>query len=118
MTFLVEMGVLVLVFAVRRVGDPVDSHALVVMALFAVFALGIALALSVANVYFRDVAHFVALFMQIWFYATPIIYPISWCKIAGGESWASNLPLTTLYELNPMVAFVESIRDMFYTAPA
>lgn len=115
-TFLVEMGVLVAVFAAFGVNVlqwvPLT---LVMMALLAVFGLGLALWLSVANVYFRDVAHFVGIFMQIWFYASPIVYPITY--VQGLESqyeWASTVPLTTIYELNPTVAFIEPIRDMFY----
>ena len=30
--------------------------------------------LSIAMVYFRDTQHFMAIFIQLWFYATPIIY--------------------------------------------
>ena len=28
------------------------------------------------NVYFRDMQHLVGIVLQIWFYATPIVYPI------------------------------------------
>ncbi|GAA2726091.1 ABC transporter permease [Cellulomonas aerilata] len=115
-SYLVEMGVLVAVFLVFGVNVlPWTPLVLGLMVLLAVFALGLALLLSVVNVYFRDVAHFVALFMQIWFYATPIIYPISLVEgVQDGQSWAADLPLTTLYQLNPMVGFVESVRDMLY----
>ncbi|WP_028050355.1 ABC transporter permease [Cellulomonas sp. URHD0024] len=115
-TFLIEMAVLLVIFAFFGVNTlPWIPLLLVFMVLVALFGLGIALALSVWNVYFRDVAHFVALFMQIWFYATPIIYPITLVSsVEGGSSWASGLPLTTLYELNPLVSFFEPIRDMLY----
>jgi ABC-2 type transport system permease protein len=115
-TFLVEMGVLVAVFGMFGVNVlPWIPLTLVIMVLLAVFGLGIALALSVANVYFRDVAHFVGIFLQIWFYATPIVYPITYVQgLENGDSWASTLPLTTLYELIPTVAFIEPVRDMFY----
>ena len=33
--------------------------------------------LSISNVYFRDTAQFVGIGMQVWFYATPIVYPIT-----------------------------------------
>ncbi len=39
------------------------------------FVLGLGLMLSAVNVYFRDVQHFLAIFLNIWFYATPILYP-------------------------------------------
>jgi ABC-type polysaccharide/polyol phosphate export permease len=115
-TFLVEMGVLLLVFAVFGVNTlPWIPLVLLIMVLFAVFGLGIALALSVANVYFRDVAHFVGLFMQIWFYATPIVYPITLVQQLGGGTGVWNgIPLADLATLNPAVAFIEPIRDMFY----
>ncbi len=116
-TYLIEMGVLAVIFLVARVNVlPWIVPVLLVMILVGFFSLGLALALSVVNVYFRDVAHFVALFMQIWFYATPIIYPISLIEgIQDGSSWASKLPLETIYSLNPMVGFVESVRDMLYS---
>ena len=115
-TYLVEMGVLGVIFLVAGVNVlPWIVPVLLVMVLVGFFSLGLGLALSVVNVYFRDVAHFVALLMQIWFYATPIIYPISLIEgIQDGSSWASELPLETLYSLNPMVGFVESVRDMLY----
>jgi ABC-type polysaccharide/polyol phosphate export permease len=115
-SYAVEMGVLVAVFLVAGVNVlPWVPLVVLLMVLVAVFALGLALLLSVVNVYFRDVAHFVALFMQIWFYATPIIYPIALVQgVQDGDTWASDLPLMTLYGLNPMVAFVESVREMFY----
>lgn len=35
---------------------------------------GFALILSIAFVYFRDLRHIMGIFMQIWFYGTPVIY--------------------------------------------
>ncbi len=64
---------------------------LIIVVLLALFGLGIALALSVANVYFRDTAQFVGIFMQIWFYATPIVYPLH--LIRDKEAlWAQQRP--------------------------
>ncbi len=116
-TYAIEMSVLAVIFLVAGVNVlPWIPLVALIMVLLAVFSLGLALMLSVVNVYFRDVSHFVSLFMQIWFYATPIIYPISLIQgIQDGDSWASGLPLEQLYNINPMVAIVESIRDMFYS---
>jgi lipopolysaccharide transport system permease protein len=63
-------------------------------------ALGLGLAGAAMNVFFRDVKHLLALGLQVWLYATPIIYPVS----AVPES------LRTLYFLNPMAGVVESYR--------
>lgn len=38
------------------------------------FAMGIGFFTSVLNVFFRDVAQFTAVFLQIWFWLTPIVY--------------------------------------------
>ena len=38
------------------------------------FAAGIGLFTSVLNVFFRDVAQLTAIFLQIWFWLTPIVY--------------------------------------------
>ncbi len=50
---------------------------LLIIVITAVFALGMGLALSALNVYFRDVEHFMGLMFLVWMYLTPIIYPIN-----------------------------------------
>ncbi len=114
-TFLIEMAVLVVIFGILGINAwrwiPII---LVLMVLLAIFGLGIALALSVANVYFRDVAHFVGIAMQIWFYATPIIYPITLVTEHQSGSWIAQPWIIELYQLNPAISFIEPIRDMFY----
>jgi len=84
---------------------------LVLVALQTAFVLGIALAVSVLNVYFRDVEHLLGIFMQLWFYATPIIYPISLVAEADARN---PLPLLRIYRFNPMTRFVEAYRDLLY----
>jgi len=80
------------------------------------FGLGIGLMLSIANVYFRDTAQFVGIGMQVWFYATPIVYPVT--LIAAQQlTWEAegrNIPLTWLYSLNPMERFVTIFRNLLY----
>lgn len=85
---------------------------LLLVALLTVFALGLALALSVANVYFRDTSHFVAILMQLWFYATPIVYPPS--LVEKFSTTFLGFRVITFYRLNPMTRFVEAFRDVFY----
>ncbi len=41
------------------------------------FAVGIGLFTSVLNVFFRDVAQLTAIFLQIWFWLTPIVYVVN-----------------------------------------
>jgi ABC-type polysaccharide/polyol phosphate export permease len=115
-TFAIEMAVLSLLFLPFG-SNPLAFVPLVIpyMLLLTLYALGIGLLLSVLNVYFRDIAHFVGLFMQIWFYATPIIYPRSLVdKAIENHSWMTTYHIDLLYASNPMVSFVEAFRDLLY----
>ncbi len=84
----------------------------VLVVLLTMFAMGVALALSVANVYFRDTSHFVAIVMQLWFYATPIVYPLS--LVRSLDNRTGGMSIMTIYGLNPMTRFVEAFRAVFY----
>lgn len=87
---------------------------LVLVLLLGLFATGVALTLSVLNVYFRDMQYFVSIFLQLWFYATPIIYPVRLVadQLPGGRF--AGISLLDLYTLNPMFRFVEAFRDVTY----
>jgi ABC-type polysaccharide/polyol phosphate export permease len=85
---------------------------LFLVALQTLFVIGLGLMMSVLNVYFRDVQHFVSILLQMWFYATPIIYPLS--LVHDATLWGREVPVGTLYRLNPMVGFVEATRDCLY----
>jgi lipopolysaccharide transport system permease protein len=109
---LVELAVLSLALVV--VGQFVFLYlpvAVVVIVLQMFFVLGIGLTLSALNVYFRDIEHFLSILLMLWFYATPIIYPIT--QVLDNPR-LSAAPIRTLYLLNPMVHFVEAYRAIFY----
>lgn len=113
-SLLIELGVLAV--ALAFFGNVVVLWLPVVallVALLTVFTLGLALMLSVANVYFRDLQYFVTIFLQLWFYATPVIYPISLVQDRAGTE-VLGVSVLTLYDLNPAVAFVEAFRDVLY----
>jgi lipopolysaccharide transport system permease protein len=63
-------------------------------------SLGTALWLAAMNVQFRDVGYTVPFIVQVWMYATPIVYPSSLLS----EPWR------TLYGVNPMAGVVEGFR--------
>ena len=113
----IEMAVLVVVLVL--VGSQLFVWlplVVVFMALLACFSLGIAFMLSVANVYFRDTQHFVAILLQIWFYLTPIVYPV---RLVAEQSASigplfGSVTLLDLYELNPMGRFAEVFRNLLY----
>ncbi|HVE95239.1 MAG TPA: ABC transporter permease [Acidimicrobiales bacterium] len=112
--FCIELSVLAV--ALAFVGNVVVlwiPGVLLVLALQAVFVYGIGLALGALVVYFRDVQHLVGIALQLWFYATPVIYPVEYvprvAQLSGYE-----IPFLRLYQLNPMVHFVEAYRDLLY----
>lgn len=79
-----------------------------VMVLQTGFLLGLGLLLSSANAYFRDIQHFLSIFLNIWFYATPILYP------ADLITNKSEIAGFFLLELNPMSHFVDAYRATLY----
>jgi len=113
-SFAVELAVLLAVSLVLG-GLGVLPHLVVVPYLvlcLTAFGLGIGLALSVANVYFRDTAQFVGIGLQVWFYLTPVVYSLDYVAQAGLE--VLGQPVTTWLGLNPMTRFVEAFRAVFY----
>lgn len=113
-SFLIEMGLLSL--ALLLFGNmvlPFLPLTLLLMALLTLFVTGLGLAFSVINVYFRDVQHLVSILFQVWFYLNPIVYPIT--LVDERETLFGHVvPARALYELNPMVGFVEAFRDLLY----
>jgi lipopolysaccharide transport system permease protein len=62
------------------------------------FAVGLGITLGVLNVFFRDVGQFFGIFLQFWFWLTPVVYPVT------------ILPdnIRHLMSLNPMAALVNA----------
>jgi ABC-2 type transport system permease protein len=107
--FFLQLSVLVVSLVVFR--HPVGWAYLLLLplALLALVQLTVALALllSAANVYLRDIAHFVELALLGWFWVTPIIYPFQQItEAAGGRAWP---PL-----LNPVTPIVLTFQRAFY----
>lgn len=70
------------------------------MIVAALLALSIGLWLAPINVRFRDIKHTLPFMIQIWMYASPIVYPLSIVP----QEWQM------LYSLNPMVGVIEGFR--------
>jgi len=64
--------------------------------------LGVSYALSSINVYFRDVENMIGVFLSMWMYLTPILYP--------PEIVPSNLRF--VFNLNPMTPIINSYRNI------
>lgn len=73
-----------------------------VLAIQTTFAIGLGISLGVLNVFFRDVGQFFGIFLQFWFWLTPVVYPIS------------ILPerARSLMTLNPMASLVAAYQNI------
>ncbi|MBN1571266.1 MAG: ABC transporter permease [Acidobacteria bacterium] len=72
----------------------------VILSIQLALALGLGLMGSTLNVFYRDIRHLVALGLQIWLYASPIIYPVSVVPVR----------LRPLFFMNPMAGVLEAYR--------
>lgn len=79
------------------------------LVLFAVFAVSLATVFAILNVYMRDLAHLVTIGLQLLFYATPIIYPLSRVP----DVWR-GIPIRALIEWSPISQFIQVFRDLTY----
>jgi lipopolysaccharide transport system permease protein len=75
------------------------------LAILVAFAIGLGISLGVLNVFFRDVGQFFGIFIQFWFWLTPIVYPVSILP----ES------VRSLMSYNPMANLIGAFQDIFVT---
>ena len=93
-------------FAMR--GEPVHIgvQCLLVVPLLLVtgaLSLGLSLLIAASTAKFRDLTHLTPILLQLWLFATPVIYPMS--RLTGGDGrWA------WLAWANPMAPIVEGFR--------
>jgi lipopolysaccharide transport system permease protein len=84
----------------------VVASAIPVLLIQLIFAMGLGMTLGVLNVFFRDVGQFFGIFMQFWFWLTPVVYP------------ADILPehIQSLMTWNPMYPLIHAYQDIFVRA--
>jgi len=112
-TLVVEMAVLLVLVAA------IEGHiafqwlpiVLVLMLLQLLFTVGLALMISAANVYFRDIQHFLLVALQPWMFLTPILYPLN---LVPADREFLGVDYRTLYQLNPMVSWAKAYRNVLY----
>ncbi|MEO8389141.1 ABC transporter permease [Polaromonas sp.] len=73
----------------------------------AALGMGVGLIVSAMTVRFRDLAYVTGFVIQLWMYATPVVYPFT--QIPQKYQW--------FFHLNPMTAPVESIRQVMFGTP-
>ena len=78
------------------------------------FAVAMSLLLSAANVYLRDVQHLLEVFLLLWFWLTPIVYPVNVALEALSKHQFLGVKLSTVYMLNPMANVVVGFQRAIY----
>src|SRR5262249_50292218 len=79
----------------------------VLILLSTLFTLAVSAFFSALHVKFRDLGTLIPILIQLWMFASPIIYPINLVP----EEWRS------LYSVNPLVGIVEGFRASFLSLP-
>ena len=69
-----------------------------------ILLIGISLIVTSICVYLRDLQHFIGIFLQLMFYATPIVYNVN--SIPDNFKW--------ILQINPMTYIIEAYRSIFY----
>jgi len=75
--------------------------------MLAVLALGFGMWTSAVNVKYRDVSLALPVLIQLWMFASPIVYPLSIVPVK----------YQLLYSLNPLVGLVEGFRSLLFASP-
>jgi lipopolysaccharide transport system permease protein len=106
---LVDMAIasLVLVVLMMWFGVPLTITALwslPAIALLAGLLVGLGLLVSALQVQYRDIGLAMPVLVQIWLFATPVLYPLAAAQAALPP------PLYTLYMMNPMAGVVDTFR--------
>ena len=105
--FLISTIIIVIFVLVSGLGININwLWYFLIFAIQYIVSIGIALIFSSLTVYFRDLLHLLGVFMQLLFYATPIVYSIS--DVPASISW--------LLKLNPMTYLIDGYRSIFYNA--
>jgi ABC-type polysaccharide/polyol phosphate export permease len=76
----------------------------VALLLFTVFTLGLSLIVATVNTFYRDCGHLVTVFLQAWYFATPILYRAE--DFPPAAQWR--------FRLNPAYHFIELFQDIVY----
>jgi lipopolysaccharide transport system permease protein len=99
--FAIGLGVLLILMFAYGLTPSWHIVAVIPLALVAgLLGLAVSLWLGPINVRFRDVKHTLPFLIQVWMYASPVVYPLEIVP----EQWR------WLYALNPMVGVIEGFR--------
>lgn len=108
-TATMQLGISLLILAAFAMSlglHPMWTWALlpVVCVLLQMMGFGIGLILGTLNIFFRDVAQFLVIFLMIWMWSVPIVYP---------EDMPLPAAFRQLLPLNPPYPFFRAIHQVF-----
>lgn len=89
----------------QPLGPPLLALPLLIL-LLTFFAVGLCLLLSAVTVYFRDLQHLITVALTVWFYGTPVIYPVTLL--------ASHRAVNALVWANPMTWAITANQDIWH----
>lgn len=101
--FLFSLVILAILIAIF--GVPIYWSILWVPLIFVIqiiFTIGISLFVSAFNLFYRDIQYLLTLFLLVWFYLTPIAYPIE----------AIPQKFQFIMSLNPMAVIINAYREV------
>ena len=98
----VMLGVLIVYYGIAPTAQLLMLPVLVLLTIL--LALGVGILVSAVNVKYRDVRHALPFAIQLWMFATPIIYPSS--IVPARWRWA--------LALNPLAGLIESYRASLF----
>jgi lipopolysaccharide transport system permease protein len=96
------LGALMMWFGVTLAATAIWS--VPAIALLTGLLVGLGLLMSALQVHYRDVGLALPVLVQVWLFATPVLYPLEAVKAA------LPAPLYTLYTMNPMAGIVDAFR--------
>ncbi len=106
--FAIAFGMLILIMLYYGIGFSANLLMLpVLIVLTALIAIGVGMWSSAINVKYRDIRHALPFLIQLWFFATPIIYPAS--IVPDKYRW--------ILMLNPVAGLIEGYRSAFFNRP-
>jgi lipopolysaccharide transport system permease protein len=103
--FFFELAALFIVLGVMGYRFYIYLYLLPVLIFIQFFlVVGMTFLVSALNVFFRDLQHLITIIMMVWFFGTPIIYPLSMVP----EKFQIFL------KINPMTIYADYYRNIFY----
>lgn len=96
--------ILLLVFVIVTSGVSFNLLLLIpIILLQTVLSIGIVLFLSSLDIYYRDISYILQSILIVWFYITPVLYPVNFIPER----------FSLVYNINPMAGIISSYQSLF-----